>query len=96
MKVSFLLIFARSFITKSRNWELKRSYRIEVKFRELSKRDNSPRSTDNYSPFAGYPAKSRDRSSESINYLYLRGRCRTLQSPNGGGRKAVGTGVKGT
>ncbi|TGZ46111.1 Uncharacterized protein DBV15_08172 [Temnothorax longispinosus] len=56
----------------------------EVKFRKLSRRDNSPRSTGNYSPFAGYPAKSRDRSSRSINYLYLRGRCRTLQSPERG------------
>ncbi|KYN00326.1 hypothetical protein ALC62_08816, partial [Cyphomyrmex costatus] len=55
----------------------------EVKFRKLSRRDNLPRSTGNYSPFAAYPAKSRDRSSGSINYLYLRGYCRTLQ-PNGG------------
>ncbi|KYQ57612.1 hypothetical protein ALC60_03574, partial [Trachymyrmex zeteki] len=66
--------------------ELKRSYPAEVKFRKLSRRDNSPRSTGNYSSFAAYPAKSRDRSSGSINYLYLRGHCRTLQ-PNGNLRK---------
>ncbi|EGI62416.1 hypothetical protein G5I_09200 [Acromyrmex echinatior] len=65
------------------NRELKRSYPAEVKFHKLSRRDNSPRSTGNYSPFAAYLAKSRDRSSGSINYLYLRGHCRTLQ-PNGG------------
>ncbi|KYN20964.1 hypothetical protein ALC57_06871 [Trachymyrmex cornetzi] len=79
----FLLIFTCYFITKSCNLELKRNYPAEVKFRKLSRRDNLPRSTGNYSPFAAYLAKSRDRSSGSINYLYLRGHCRTLQ-PNGG------------
>lgn len=93
-------------VATRRNSGLKSSYPTgEMKFRKLSRRDNSPRSTGNYSLRAGYPAKSRDRSSGSINYLYLRGRARCSRPTTAlrgreeareGWWEATGMGVKGT